>query len=55
MARPLRVCVVGAGPAGLAALKELREQGLEAEAFEAAPALGGVFHRCVRPPSARLA
>jgi len=39
----LHVCVVGAGPAGLVALKELRAAGLDATAFEAQERLGGLF------------
>lgn len=42
-APPPRWCVVGAGPAGLAALKELNEVGIEASCFELQPAVGGVF------------
>jgi NADPH-dependent 2,4-dienoyl-CoA reductase/sulfur reductase-like enzyme len=39
------VCVIGAGPAGLAATKELLGLGLQVTAFEAAPSIGGVFYR----------
>ena len=42
---PRRVCVIGAGPAGLAAAKELLEHGMEVHVFEAQPDLGGVFYR----------
>lgn len=42
----MRVCVVGAGPAGLAFLKELREAGHEATAFEGQDDVGGLFLRC---------
>ena len=34
-------CVIGAGPSGLAALKRLRETGIEAEALEREAAIGG--------------
>ena len=40
---PLSVCVVGAGPSGLVALKELRAAGLDATAFEAQRGPGGLF------------
>ena len=39
----MKVCVVGAGPSGLVALKELRAAGLDATAFEAQPGCGGLF------------
>ncbi len=39
----MHVCVVGAGPSGLVALKELRAAGLEATAFEAQERPGGLF------------
>jgi dimethylaniline monooxygenase (N-oxide forming) len=39
----VRVGVIGAGPAGLAALKELRAAGFDATAFETRPRLGGLF------------
>lgn len=38
-----RVLIVGAGPSGLAALKEMREAGLDAIAVDARPTFGGVF------------
>lgn len=38
------VCVVGAGPLGLLALKNLREQGLDARAFERQEHIGGTWH-----------
>jgi dimethylaniline monooxygenase (N-oxide forming) len=38
------VCVVGAGPLGLLALKNLREQGLNAKAFERQEYVGGTWH-----------
>jgi dimethylaniline monooxygenase (N-oxide forming) len=40
--------VIGAGPAGLAALKELKDRGHDVTAFEARPSLGGVFARQYR-------
>lgn len=39
-----RVAVVGAGPAGLTAVKCLREAGLEAIAFEKKSHIGGLWH-----------
>lgn len=39
------VLIVGAGPSGLVALKEMLAQGLEATVLEAAPSFGGVFRR----------
>lgn len=39
----MRVLVVGAGPSGLAALKEMREAGFEAMAAESRSTIGGVF------------
>lgn len=38
-----RVAVVGAGPAGLATIKELRAKGVEVVGFELQPTLGGVY------------
>ncbi len=38
-----RIGVIGAGPAGLVAVKELKETGHEVVAFDARPTLGGVF------------
>ncbi|KAF5650554.1 monooxygenase [Fusarium tjaetaba] len=38
------ICVVGAGPLGLLALKNLREQGLNATAFERQEYVGGTWH-----------
>ena len=40
---PKRVAVVGAGPSGLAALKELLDEGHQPTCFEQAAGLGGVF------------
>jgi dimethylaniline monooxygenase (N-oxide forming) len=39
----MRVGIIGAGPAGLATLKELSAAGFDAIAFEARPRLGGLF------------
>jgi dimethylaniline monooxygenase (N-oxide forming) len=39
----VKIGIIGAGPAGLAALKELRAAGFDAIAFEARPRLGGLF------------
>jgi dimethylaniline monooxygenase (N-oxide forming) len=44
MKRPIqRVCVIGGGPSGIVACKELEEKGFEVECFEKAPTIGGVF------------
>ncbi|KAF5677928.1 monooxygenase [Fusarium heterosporum] len=43
------VCVVGAGPLGLLALKNLREQGLDATAFERQEFIGGTWHASQNP------
>ena len=37
------ILIVGAGPSGLAALKEMREAGFDATAVDARPSFGGVF------------
>jgi dimethylaniline monooxygenase (N-oxide forming) len=39
----MRVAVIGAGPSGLVAVKELLEEGHEPTCFERAPGLGGIF------------
>ncbi|MCA9537670.1 MAG: NAD(P)-binding domain-containing protein [Myxococcales bacterium] len=41
----MRIAVIGAGPSGLVFQKELREAGFDAECFDAASAIGGVFAR----------
>jgi len=38
-----KVAVIGAGPCGLVALKELREAGVEATIYESSGVVGGVF------------
>lgn len=48
-----RVCVVGAGPSGLTAVKTLRQAGLEATAFEMSPVVGG--HWVIDNPNGRSA
>lgn len=45
--RPRRVAVVGAGPGGLVAARELRDAGLSVVCFEAAASLGGVWRQDV--------
>lgn len=39
-----RYCIIGAGAAGLAAVKTLRDQGIEAEVFEKSDHVGGHWH-----------
>lgn len=48
-----RVCVVGAGPSGLTAVKTLRQAGLDAVGFEMSPVVGG--HWVIDNPSGRAA
>ncbi|MBL8555374.1 MAG: FAD-dependent oxidoreductase, partial [Phenylobacterium sp.] len=48
-----RVCVVGAGPSGLAAIKTLRGAGLDATGFEMSPVVGG--HWVIDNPNGRSA
>ncbi|WP_312163771.1 FAD-dependent oxidoreductase [Phenylobacterium sp.] len=48
-----RVCVVGAGPSGLTAVKTLRQAGLEAVGFEMSPVVGG--HWVIDNPNGRAA
>src|SRR6187455_2591931 len=43
MSASKRVAVVGAGPSGLATVKELLEEGHQPTCFERAASLGGVF------------
>jgi len=38
-----KVCVIGAGVSGIACVKELAELGIDVEAFEMMPVIGGVF------------
>jgi len=44
----MKVCVVGAGPSGLTALKAMLDRGLEAECFEQADRIGGLWALHVR-------
>src|ERR1700681_964785 len=39
---PMRVGIIGAGPAGLAAAYQLGKHGVHAEVFEAGPTVGGL-------------
>ena len=48
-----RVCIVGAGPSGLTAVKTLRQAGLEASCFEMSPVVGG--HWVIDNPNGRAA
>jgi cation diffusion facilitator CzcD-associated flavoprotein CzcO len=48
-----RVCVVGAGPAGLVSAKTLLRAGLEVDCFELSPAIGG--HWVIDNPNGRSA
>ncbi|MCA9635180.1 MAG: NAD(P)-binding domain-containing protein [Myxococcales bacterium] len=45
MSTTKKIVIIGAGPCGLVALKEMLEAGHEAVALEKAPAIGGVFAR----------
>src|SRR5262245_58145659 len=49
----VRVCVVGAGPAGLAATKTLCGAGLEVDCFDLSPVIGG--HWVIDNPNGRSA
>ena len=44
LAKNRRVCVVGAGPAGIAAARALRAAGLEFDVFEKNPGVGGIWN-----------
>jgi cation diffusion facilitator CzcD-associated flavoprotein CzcO len=54
-----RVCVIGAGVAGLVTAKVLRDDGFEVLVFERLPTIGGVWHHrapilaCARTARAR--
>ncbi len=41
----MKVCVVGAGPAGLTTLKQLLDEGHEVTCFEKGGGIGGIWHR----------
>ncbi|HEX5049492.1 MAG TPA: NAD(P)-binding domain-containing protein [Gammaproteobacteria bacterium] len=41
----MKVCVVGAGPAGLTTIKQLLDEGHEVVCFEKGPSIGGIWHR----------
>jgi dimethylaniline monooxygenase (N-oxide forming) len=49
-----RVAVVGAGPCGLVALKEMLEQGHNATLYERSEAIGGVFASATAYPNLHL-
>lgn len=46
-----RICVIGAGPSGLAATKTLRQAGLDVTCFEGSPQIGG--HWVIGNPTGR--
>ncbi len=52
MKRPIRYVVIGAGPSGLAAAKNLREHSIEVEVLEREHDLGGVWNYAL--PSGRV-
>lgn len=41
----MKVCVVGAGPAGLTTIKQLLDEGHEVVCFEKGSGIGGIWHR----------
>src|ERR1044072_6678746 len=41
----LRICVIGAGPAGLTTIKQLRDEGHEVVCFERNSSIGGIWSR----------
>ncbi|HJR71057.1 MAG TPA: NAD(P)-binding domain-containing protein [Gammaproteobacteria bacterium] len=41
----MKVCVVGAGPAGLTTIKQLLDEGHEVVCFEKGGSIGGIWHR----------
>jgi len=51
---PKKVCVIGAGPAGLCTIKELMEKGHQVVCLEASDRIGGVFSRRSTRPTLKL-
>lgn len=49
-----RVVIIGAGPCGLVALKEMRESGHNAILFERSSTLGGIFASAATYPGLHL-
>jgi dimethylaniline monooxygenase (N-oxide forming) len=43
IAKPMSVLIIGAGPSGLVALKELTEAGIDAKVVEKGNQIGGAF------------
>jgi len=41
----MRVCVIGAGPSGLACIKQCKDEGLEVQCFEKGIGVGGIWNR----------
>lgn len=49
ISRKGRVCIIGAGPGGLAAASELRRMGFEVVVYDGRPAVGGLVRYAIAP------